>query len=74
MLSMLSSAQVARCTVSVLRWILAPVTWLGFYSRTSFISNAEYLDDDMSAVATLVYILSPCMDEQDLREVSPVIR
>lgn len=33
-----------------------------------FISNVEYLDNDMSAIAALVCTLSLCMDEQDYRE------
>jgi hypothetical protein len=57
MLSMLLSAQVARCTVSVLRMTLAPMTWLGFHSCICFISNVEYFDNDMSAVAALVCTL-----------------
>lgn len=33
-----------------------------------FISNVEYFDNDMSAIAALVCTLSLCMDEQDHRE------
>jgi hypothetical protein len=57
-LSMLSSAQVARYTASVLRWIVSPVAKLGIV-LVFLVSYDEYFDNDISAVEALLYISFP---------------